>query len=129
MARLSIGLGVILVILGISAYFGTGRSSITALIPAFLGAAFLLLGWIALNERARKHAMHGAVLVALLGIIGSLMRPAQALFSDAGLDFTTAVVMQLITAGLCLIFLVMAIRSFAHARLGTTPSPPGRGMG
>jgi uncharacterized membrane protein len=120
MARLSIGLGVILIILGVSAYFGTSRSSVTALIPAFLGAAFVILGAVALKPGARKHAMHVAVIVALAGIVGSLMRPAKALLSDTGLDFTTAVIMQLVTAALCLIFLVLAIRSFAHARLGAS---------
>jgi len=123
MARLSIGLGVILIILGVAAYFGTGQTSITALIPAFLGAAFALLGFIALSERARKHAMHGAVLVALLGIIGSLMRAVPKIFSDAGPQWTTAVIMQLITAALCLIFLVLAIKSFANARLDGSAAP------
>lgn len=121
MARLSIGLGVVLIVVGVSAYLGTGRSSITALIPAFLGAAFVALGFIALKPGARKVAMHIAVVVALAGIIGSLMRPLKAMFSDAGLTMNTAVIMQFITAGLCLVFLVLAIRSFAHARLGASP--------
>lgn len=121
MARLSIGLGVLLIVLGVVAYFGTGQSSWTALIPSIIGAVFAVLGWIALNERARKHAMHAAVLVALLGLIGSLMRPLKALFSDAGLDVNTAVVVQFITAALCLVFLVLAIRSFGRVRLAARP--------
>ncbi len=118
MARLSIGLGVILIVLGVGAYFGTGRSSITALIPAMLGAVFVTLGFVALRERARKLAMHGAVLVAVIGIIGSLMRPLKTLFSGDPFDFSTAVVAQFVTAGLCLIFLVLAVRSFVSARMG-----------
>jgi hypothetical protein len=50
--------GLILIVLGLAAYFLTGRASVTALIPAFFGAVFVILALVARNESARKHAMH-----------------------------------------------------------------------
>ncbi|MGI9014694.1 MAG: hypothetical protein ACR2GY_10650 [Phycisphaerales bacterium] len=120
--RTTLALGVILIILGIAAYLGTGRSSITALIPAFLGIALAGLGALALAKPgARKHAMHAAVVVALLGLIGSLMRPMRTLFSDESLVFNTPVIMQLTTAGLCLIFIALSVTSFLAARSSSDP--------
>src|SRR5687768_18001999 len=38
--------GLILIVLGLASYFLTGRASVTALIPAFFGAAFVILAQI-----------------------------------------------------------------------------------
>ena len=44
----------------------------TALIPAYAGAALVLLGLIALTgSAARKHAMHAAAAVGLIAMIGA----------------------------------------------------------
>ena len=43
--------GLVLAVLGVVSYLGTGRTSSTALIPAFFGVAFLLLACVARNER------------------------------------------------------------------------------
>ena len=75
MPRLTIIFGPLLILLGAGGYFGTGQTSVTALIPAFFGVPFLLLGLVALKDGLRKHAMHAASLLALLGVIGALGRP------------------------------------------------------
>ncbi len=49
MAKITIGLGIVLIALGFGSYFGTGQASVTALIPAFFGLPLLLLGLVALN--------------------------------------------------------------------------------
>ena len=59
--------GIVLMIIGLGSYWLTGRTSITALIPAFFGVVFVLLAYVARNEAARKHAMHAAVALGLLG--------------------------------------------------------------
>ena len=46
-------------------------ASVTALIPAFVGALFLVLALIARNPEARKHVMHAAVAVALLAVLAA----------------------------------------------------------
>ena len=59
--------GIVLIALGVASYFLTGRTSMTALIPAIFGALFVILALVARSEAARKHAMHGAVMLALIG--------------------------------------------------------------
>lgn len=127
MAKVTIGLGIVLILQGLLGYFviahadpETGKVSMTALIPAFFGVPLLLLGLLALQDSMRKIMMHIAVVIGLLGLVGSLMRPAMKLFSGDGITFNAAVAMQLIMAGLCLIFLVLCIRSFVAARQGGT---------
>src|SRR5690606_10336422 len=62
--RLSIGLGLALIIVGVCGYVYVDFASVTALIPAFIGIAFVGLGWIGTRPAARKHAMHAAAALA-----------------------------------------------------------------
>ena len=90
------------------------RGSITALIPAFIGVILVLLGLLSnAKENLRKHLMHAAVLVALVGFIATAGRLISRL-SD--LTMSPAVLSQAATAALCLVFVILAIRSFAAAR-------------
>jgi hypothetical protein len=115
MAPVSIVFGLLLIGLGLAGYFGTDTTSPTALIPAGFGAALLLLGLLALNERLRMHAMHLAAMVGLLGVIGALFRPIQMWASGAELK-TNALVSQLLMALLCAVFLGLCVNSFIQAR-------------
>ena len=117
MASTTIAVGVVLIVLGLGSYFLTGGVSATALIPAAFGLVIAIAGLIARDERKRMHAMHGAVLVALIGFLGSV----RGLMGIGGvIDGTAArpaaVIAQSIMAVLLLIYLVMAIRSFIAAR-------------
>lgn len=93
----------------------TGNASITALIPAVFGILLAVFGAAAaFREGARKHLMHASATTALIGFI----IPAGRLISKLGeLTFSAAVIMQLLMALVCLLFVLMAIRSFAAARL------------
>jgi hypothetical protein len=107
--------GIILILLGVASYVLTDRTSVTALIPAFFGAVLLVCALIArANEGARKHAMHAAVAVGLIGAIASLARgvPA-ALAGDAA---RPAVMSQLAMGVLLLIYVAMGVQSFIAAR-------------
>ena len=114
---MTLALGVALIIVGLAGYFLTGAVSLTALIPAAFGLVLAGAGLIARNERMRKHAMHAAVLVALIGFLGSIRGVLQI---GALLDGTAArpaaVVSQAIMAVLTLGYIVMAVRSFVQAR-------------
>jgi hypothetical protein len=95
----------------------TGAVSLTALIPAAFGVVLAIAGVLARNDRMRMHAMHAAVLVALLGFVGS----ARGLLGiGTVLDGTAArpaaVVAQAIMAVLTLGYVVLAVRSFIEAR-------------
>lgn len=119
MASTTLALGAALVVLGLAGYFLTGMVSVTALIPAFFGLALGLAGLIARDERKRKHAMHAAVLVALLGFLGTVRGLLQV---GSAFDGTAirpaAIISQAIMALLTLGYVVMAIRSFTAARRG-----------
>lgn len=79
MPRNTIIAGAALTVLALLTYFGTGMSSITALIPAFVGLPLILLGWLAQNGQRRKTMMHIAVALGALGFIAPLSRIIPAL--------------------------------------------------
>jgi hypothetical protein len=106
-------LGIVLILLGLLSYFGTGRLSITALIPAFFGAVFVILAMIARNEAARRHAMHAAVALALLGVLGTLGRLVPALLAgNMGAAVLAQVAMTVLLAG----YIALGVKSFREAR-------------
>jgi len=117
MASTTILFGLLLIVLGFGGYFLTGTSSFTALIPAAFGLLLLVLGFIARAESARKHAMHAAAAVALIGFLGALMsllrtpmglRPGAAVFSQVAMVLLTGV------------FVALCVKSFIDARRART---------
>ena len=113
----AIWIGRLLVAVGIIGYgYGmfNGNASLTALIPAAFGIVLMLLGHVAhAKESLRKHMMHVAVLLALIGFI----LPTVRLISKAG-EFvvSAATLSQIAMALLCLLFVVLSVRSFISAR-------------
>jgi hypothetical protein len=107
--------GVILIVLGIASYVLTDRTSVTALIPAMFGAVLLICALIArANEGARKHAMHAAVAVGLIGAVAALARGVPAAMT--GDVSRPAVMSQLVMGVLLLIYVAMGVQSFIAAR-------------
>ena len=106
--------GLLLIVLGVASYVTTGRSSITAMIPAFFGAALVICALIARQESARKHAMHAAVALGLIGAVAALARAVPAaLGGDAS---RPAVLAQLAMGVLLLVYVALGVRSFIAAR-------------
>lgn len=118
MAMITIGLGLLLIALGLGGYFGTGRESVTALIPAFFGLPMLLLGLAALKEQVRKTAIHIAVAIGLLGFAGTVngLMKLPVLLSGGELARPAAVAIQASMAIVCLLFVVLCVWSFTKAR-------------
>lgn len=112
--------GAILTLLGLGGYFLTGTSSVTALIPAVFGFLLLLLGFLARSEAARRHAMHAAAVVALVGCAGALFSLVR---SPTGLRPTIAVFSQAAMVVLTAVFLVLCVRSFGAARRARAGRP------
>lgn len=115
MPRITIGLGIILIALGVIAYIATAFASWTALIPAILGAVILTSGLIGLKNP--KIGIHVALVVAVLGILGTVMNVLQlgALFAGEA-ERPAAVIASTITFVLLLVYVVFGIRSFIAAR-------------
>lgn len=120
MAKVTIGIAVLLIAVGLIGYFESFAR--TSLIPAYFGIGILIAGVIALNPAYRKHAMHGAVMLGLLGFLAAAGRLVNVLFSGAmpsALGLFSLVSMALLT----LIFVVLCVRSFIEARRSRTQSP------
>ena len=118
MATTTIGFGVVLIILGLAGYFGSGMASPTALIPAAFGLLLAIFGAMAKDDKKRKLAMHIAVTVGLLGFLGSVsgLFKLPALLSGGDVARPAAVISQSIMAILMAIFVGMCVKSFIDAR-------------
>ena len=106
--------GFVLILLGVASYILTGRTSVTALIPAFFGAIFVILALVGRSESARKHVMHAAVALALLALLGTLGRVIPALMR--GDLARPAVLAQLVMSVILVIYIALGVKSFKDAR-------------
>lgn len=117
MPSTSIISGILLILIGIIGYVFSlidGNTSLTALIPAAFGLLLLIFGFVAKsNENLRKHLMHAAVVVGLLGFLIPMWR----LVSQASnLKVSLAVLSQAAMALICLFFVILSVQSFINAR-------------
>ena len=118
MALFTIRVGAILTVTGLAGYVLTRGVSLTALIPSVVGVVLMLLGFVAHRQPdLRKHVMHVAVVVALIGLAGSisglLALPA---VLAAGGGARPAMLMRAAMAILLLVYIIVAIKSFVAAR-------------
>lgn len=129
MPQLSMLFGVLLIVLGLVGYFAPdtlgendpGKVSPTALIPSAIGAILLLCGLaVAAKPALRKHLMHLAAVVGLVGAAGGFMPLMRSKF-----DFTKAsAVSGLLMIGLCALFVLLCVRSFIRARIARKQGLP-----
>lgn len=106
--------GFALIAIGIVGYIATGAASLTALIPAMIGAILLVLALVGRNAEARRHAMHAAVALALLAAVGTLPRLLPALMAR---EFSRAsVISQALMVLVLLVYVALGVRSFIEAR-------------
>jgi hypothetical protein len=118
MAPIAIVFGVLLGALGPVLFFlsDPAKQSPTAFIPSGFGIALILCGVVALNDKFRMHAMHGAALLGLLGFAMPLGRVIYAA-TQANFQFGLAAGGSLAMSVLCLIFLALCVKSFVDARI------------
>lgn len=117
MAKITILVANILILMGVGGYIASDLASVTALIPAFIGVPLEILGILALRESRRKHAMHGAVVLALVGFLGSvpgLLKLGALMVGEA--ERPMAVAMQSVMAVLLAVYIALCVRSFIAAR-------------
>ncbi|MAW12048.1 MAG: hypothetical protein CMO54_09400 [Verrucomicrobiales bacterium] len=111
--KLSLKVGIILITLGVGLYLYTSRASVTALIPAFIGAPIVICGLLAINEKKRKLFAHIALVFALIGALGGIGR---AIPKIIGGEINLPSVGTMIMGILCVFYLVACIKSFKDAR-------------
>lgn len=117
MAKVTLVFAVLLALLGLGFYLGTGSQYPTALIPTWFGVALGVFGALAISpsEKRRKLFMHVNVTIGLLGFLGAAGRAISAMTSGRALN-QIAVTAQLVMAGLLLIYVILCVRSFIAAR-------------
>lgn len=128
MAKLTIGFGVALIVVGVLGFVLTGSAHMTALFPTWFGIALALCGALANTEDAKRRMlwMHIAVTIGLLGFlfpgIRAVMALARAHSKGVELSATTrgAVNEELVMSVICLVFTALCVRSFIAARRGRT---------
>ncbi|MBT7981800.1 MAG: hypothetical protein HN584_04465 [Akkermansiaceae bacterium] len=111
--KLSILIGSLLTALGVALYFSTGKASVTALIPSFIGIPILICGVLAKDEKKRKVVAHIALTLALLGALAGYGRGLPKLF---GGDSGTAILGMLAMSVICTVYVIACVRSFIAAR-------------
>ena len=135
MSSVTMLIGLVLTLYGAYSYAIAEKSSVTALIPAFFGLALIGLGALAILDKYRKHAMHAAAAVALIGFLGGAFmgfpKLGRLLSGDIAdpseLNKARSTNLLALT---CLIFVIMCVNSFIQARkarqAGVDPStqPP-----
>ena len=121
MAPATIAIGAALAVVGLVGYYspnvggleGTPQASPTGLIPTAIGGLLILCGLIVLAApHLRKHVMHLAAVIGLIGAIGGFMPIVR-----GNLDFGKAsVVAGILMVLLCSLFVGLCVRSFVQAR-------------
>lgn len=111
MARVTQLTGAVLILIGVGAYVVTDFESWTALLPAILGLLLVGLGLLAPRIAAGQHAIHAALVLALLGALGSLPRLGGLAEGDG------AAITSLLTVLVCAAYVAAGVRSFRNARL------------
>jgi hypothetical protein len=87
----------------------------TALIPAYFGAAFVVLGLLALKESFLKHAMHAAALLGVIGFLAAGGRLLTTVYAKGTVQGVAGVSTATMT-GLCAVFVLLCVNSFIQAR-------------
>jgi hypothetical protein len=121
MAKVSLVFAVLLAILGLGFYIGTGSQHPTALIPLWFGLALGVFGFLAIspNEGRRKLFMHINVTIGLIGFIGAAVQAIREFGNARSLGENpnyVAIEAQAAMALLMLIYVLMCVRSFIEAR-------------
>jgi hypothetical protein len=118
-AKLTIIFGILLILLGVGGYVGTGMESPTALIPAGVGIVLAALGAVAqAKPTLRMHIMHAAVLVGILGFAGTFPGVIKLIKWAGGTEPArpAAVVVQSIMAVMMVAYVALCVKSFIAAR-------------
>jgi hypothetical protein len=121
MAKVTLVFAVLLIILGLAGYLGTGSQHSTALIPAWFGVALGFGGLLAISpsESRRKLFMHINVTIGLLGFIGGAVEAIRGYVhatSEGHAPDMIALSSKLAMTGLLLIYVILCVRSFIAAR-------------
>lgn len=123
--KLTIVYAVLLILLGVIGYAISGAVSFTALIPAFFGIVVLALGILAVKGIGRKHVMHAASVLGLVGFIATIgSAPGLVTLASGGeVERAGAVISKSIMSVLSLAYFIVCVLSFVIARANREDTP------
>ena len=121
MAKVTLVFAVLLIVLGLAGYLGTGSQHPTALIPTWFGVALGVFGVLAISpsESRRKLFMHINVTIGLLGFIGGAVEAIRGYLhakSEGMEPDMVALGSKLTMTVLLLVYVILCVRSFIAAR-------------
>lgn len=120
MAKLTLVFAALLIALGLVGFIGTGSQHPTALIPAALGLLLGIFGGLSFSPDAgrRKLFMHINVTLGLLGFLATVMGLIQwfQMMGGEAMKNPPAVESKAAMAAICLVYVVLCVRSFVTAR-------------
>jgi hypothetical protein len=120
MAKITVLVGILLIILGGASYILTGHQFPTSLIPVAFGILLATFGRMADTpvQRRRMLFMHIAVTIGLLGFLATAPALVQVveLFKGKLFPYPAAVEEKAAMSALLLIYVVLCVRSFIAAR-------------
>jgi len=120
MAKVTILFGLLLIMLGVIGYVGTGWKAPTALIPMYFGIVFTILGFLARrgSQKKRMTVMHIAVTLGLLGFLGTVFSVWKFVRMEMGHAMTRPIAVedQAVFSLMMLIYVLLCVRSFIKAR-------------
>jgi hypothetical protein len=113
MTILTVVFGILLTALGIGNFVVSGMSQILTLLPALLGLLIVILGVVAWQGRSREqqnNAQFGAILLAILGFVGSLRELWQLFIAlTSGQAAPTEVILRSVIGLSCVLFIILGI--------------------
>lgn len=119
MARTTLILAIIFIVMGVFSYFYSGQASVTALIPAFFGALYLVFALVAMNAaKWHKPMMIASLVLSVLAIGGTtkgLMSFVKWL-QGVPVERLFAVSVQAAFCVLALIYLIIGTRALFASR-------------
>jgi fucose 4-O-acetylase-like acetyltransferase len=126
MAKVTILFGLLLIVLGVVGYVGTGWHAPTALIPTYIGIVFTILGILARrgSQKKRMTVMHVAVTLALLLFLGTAKSIWDFIQMERGHAMLRPIAVEdrAVLSMMLLIYVLLCVRSFTKAR--RTPAEP-----
>jgi hypothetical protein len=120
MAKITIVFGLLLILLGIFGYVGTGSHAPTALIPAYFGLGLIVFGILANTPDAKRRMlfMHIAVTIGLVGFLGTVKSIFDFVRLEQGHPYLHPLAVQAKAAMsvMLLFYVLLCVRSFINAR-------------
>ena len=120
MAKVTLLFGLLLIVLGVVGYVGTGWKAPTALIPMYFGILFAIFGFLARrgSQKKRMTVMHISVTLAVIGFLFTVLSIWDFVRMELGHAMARPIAVEdkAVFSAMMLIYVLLCVRSFIKAR-------------